>query len=172
MANTSATESYYREAYELASSRGIEAERAKSAYNLSFAYMFVGREDHAKAFALLEEAIAIFRKLGDRASIGRTAFALGSLYLEGPGHSRDDFQRSKQFAHEALVEHRALGNRFDIGWALYGTGLAAFMLGELDDAERDWPEALGMFGDAGDSSGIAIHLSNFAELANVPGGLD
>ena len=172
MANTSATESYYREAYELASSRGIEAERAKSAYNLSFAYMFVGREDHAKAFALLEEAIAIFRKLGDRASIGRTAFALGSLYLEGPGHSRDDFQRSKQFAHEALVEHRALGNRFDIGWDLYGTGLAAFMLGELDDAERDWREALGMFVDAGDSSGIVIHLSNFAELAKVRGDLE
>ena len=172
MANTSATESYYREAYELASSRGIEAERAKSAYNLSFAYMFAGREDHAKAFALLEEAIAIFRKLGDRASIGRTAFALGSLYLEGPGHSRDDFHRSKQFAHEALVEHRALGNRFDIGWDLYGTGLAAFMLGELDDAERDWREALGMFVDAGDSSGIVIHLSNFAELAKVRGDLE
>ena len=70
------------------------------------------------------------------------------------------------------MEHRALGNRFDIGWDLYGTGLAAFMLGELDDAERDWREALGMFVDAGDSSGIVIHLSNFAELAKVRGDLE
>jgi tetratricopeptide (TPR) repeat protein len=163
------TERYYREAYELAGSPGAGAERAKSAYNLSFVYMFSGSEDHAKAFALLEEAIAIFRKIGDRASIGRTAFALGSIYGEGQSNSREDFLMSKRFAHEALAEHRALGNRFDIAWDLYGTGLAAFRLGELDEAERDWREGLQMFIDAGDSSGIVIQLSNFAELAKVRG---
>ncbi len=166
------TERYYREAYELAGSVGTEAERAKSAYNLSFAYTFAGSEGHSKAFVLLEEALAIFRKVGDRASIGRTAFALGSLYGEGSGHTREDFLKSRQFAHEALAEHRALGNRFDIAWDLYGTGLAAFMLGDLDDAERDWRAALQMFVDASDSSGIVIHLSNFAELAKVRGDLE
>jgi predicted ATPase/class 3 adenylate cyclase len=165
------TERYYREAYELAGSAGTEAERAKCAYNLSFVYLF-GGDEHPKAFALLEEAIAIFRKVGDRASIGRTAFALGSLYGEGPGHSHEDYGRSKRFAHEALAEHRALGNRFDIAWDLYGTGLAAFKLRELDDAERDWREALQMFIDAADSSGIVIQLSNFAELAKVRGDVE
>ncbi len=172
MADMISTERYYRWAYELAGSTGAEAERAKSAYNLSFVYMFAGGKEHAKAFALLEEAIAIFRKVGDRASIGRTAWALGSVYGEGPDHSHEDFLRSKQFTHEALAEHRALGNRFDIAWDLYGTGLAAFKLRELDEAERDWREALQMFVDAGDSSGIVIHLSNFAELAKVRGDLE
>jgi predicted ATPase/class 3 adenylate cyclase len=172
MADMSSTERFYRQAYELAGSLGDPAERAKSAYNLSFVYLFAGGEEHAKAFALLEEAIAIFRKVGDRASIGRTAFALGSLYGEGPGHSQDDFVRSKRFAQEALAEHRALGNRFDIAWDLYGAGLAAFKLRELDDAERDWREALLMFVDASDSSGIVIQLSNFAELAKVRGDLE
>ncbi|HEY3125658.1 MAG TPA: hypothetical protein VGK07_01275, partial [Candidatus Limnocylindria bacterium] len=95
-----------------------------------------------------------------------------SLYGEGPGHSDEDYLRAKRFAHEALAEHRALGNRFDIAWDLYGTGLAAFKLRELDDAERDWREALQMFIDAADSSGIVIQLSNFAELAKVRGDLE
>ena len=172
MGDLSATERYYREAYELAGSVGTEPERAKSAYNLSFAYTFAGGEGHSKAFVLLEEALAIFRKVGDRAGIGRTAFALGSLYGEGSGHTHEDYLKSKRFAHEALAEHRALGNRFDIAWDLYGTGLAAFNLEELDDAERDWRAALQMFVDASDSSGIVIHLSNFAELAKVRGDLE
>jgi predicted ATPase/class 3 adenylate cyclase len=169
MADMGSTERYYHEAYELAGSLRAPPERAKSAYNLSFVYLFAGGEKHARAFALLEEAIAIFRQVGDRAGIGRAAFALGSLHGEGPGHSREDFLTSKRYAHEALAEHRALGNRFDTAWDLYGTGLAAFKLRELDEAERDWREGLEMFIDAGDSSGIVIQLSNFAELAKVRG---
>ncbi len=167
-----ATERYYREAYELAGSLGAEAERAKNAYNLSFAYMFAGPSEHPKAFALLEEALAIFRKGGDRASIGRTAWALGSLYSEGPDKTHEDFLKATRFAHEALAEHRALGNRFDIAWDLYGTGLAALKLGELDNSERDWREALQMFADAGDTSGVVLNLSNFAELAKARGDLE
>lgn len=171
MADLRTAERYYREAYELAGSLDAPAERAKSAYNLSFAYIF-SPEHFAKASALLEEAIAIFRKVGDRAGIGRAAFALGSLYGEGPNHSHEDFLTAKRFAQEALAEHRALGNRFDIAWDLYATGFAAFKLGELADAERDWREALQMSIEAGDSSGIVIQLSNFAELAKVRGELE
>ena len=163
---------FYREAYELSDTQGTETERAKNAYNLSFAYMFAGRDEHAKAFALLEEALAIYRKVGDRASIGRTAWALGSLYGEGPDKTHEDFLKAKQFSHEALAEHRAFGNRFDIAWDLYGTGLSALKLGELDDAERDWREALQMFAEASDLSGINLHLSNFAELAKARGDLE
>ncbi len=169
MAEMAATERYYREAYEIAGALGAEAERAKSAYNLSFVDMFLGDSEHPKALALLEEALGIFRKLGDRASIGRTAWALGSIYVEGPNRTQADHLKGKRFAHEALTEHRALGNRFDIAWDLYGTGLAALKLGDLAEAERDWREALQMFVDAGDSSGIVLQLSNFAELAKERG---
>lgn len=172
MAEMGTTERYYQEAYEIAGSLGADAERAKSAYNLSFVDMFVGTKDHLKALALLEEALPIFRKLGDRASIGRTAWALGSLYGEGPDRTHANHLTAKKFAHEALAEHRALGNRFDIAWDLYSTGLAALKLGELEAAERDWREAIQMFVDANDSSGIVLLLSNFAELAKVRGDID
>ncbi|MEO8631805.1 MAG: adenylate/guanylate cyclase domain-containing protein [Chloroflexota bacterium] len=169
MAELRITERYYGEAYEIAGSLGAEAERAKSAYNLSFVDMFLSSGDHPKALALLQEALPIFRRLGDRASIGRTAWALGSLYGEGPDRTTADYLIAKKFSHEALAEHRALGNRFDIAWDLYSTGLAALKLGELEAAERDWREAIQMFVDANDSSGIVLLLSNFAELAKVRG---
>ena len=172
MADMSLAGRYYREAYELAVVQGAETERAKSAYNLSFVHMFGTGAEHDKAFPLLEEALAIFRKSGDRAAIGRAAFALGSLYGEGLNKTHEDYVKAKQFSNEALAEHRALGNRFDIAWDLYGTGLAAFRFGELDAADRDWREALQIFVDAGDTSGIVIHLSNFAELAKVRGDLE
>jgi len=172
MADMGVTERYYREAYDIAGSLGAEAERAKSAYNLSFVDMFSGESDHPTAMVLLEEALAIYRKLGDRAGLGRAAWALGSVYGEGRNRTHEDYVKAKTFAHEALAEHRALGNRFDIAWDLYSTGLAALRLGELDDADRDWREAIHMFVDAGDSSGIVLQLSNYAELAKMRGDIE
>ena len=172
MADMGVTERYYREAYDIAGTLGAEAERARSAYNLSFVDLFSGDSDHPTAMVLLEEALAIYRKLGDRAGLGRAAWALGSVYGEGRDRTHEDYLKSKAFAHEALTEHRALGNRFDIAWDLYATGLAALRLGELDDADRDWREAIQMFVDAGDSSGIVLQLSNYAELAKVRGDIE
>ena len=172
LADMNATKRYYREAYDLAGKLGMQAERAKAAYNLSFAYMLTGGKEHEEALRLLEEALSIYKTLGDRASVGRAAWALGSVYGEGPNKTREDHQKSKQFAQEALAEHRALGNRFDVSWDLHGTGFAALKLGQLDDADKDWREALQMFVEAGDSSGIVLMLSNFAELAKARGDLE
>jgi tetratricopeptide (TPR) repeat protein len=172
IADVGRTERFYRDAYDLARSMGVEAEIAKSAYNLSFVYLVLAAGQPKTALALLEEALAIFRKLNDRASVGRTAWALGQIYRESPDQSREDRLRSKQFAHEALAEHRALGNRFDIAWDLHGTGFSALKLSELDEADRYWHEALQMFVDAGDSSGIVLLLSDFAELAKARGDIE
>lgn len=172
LADMNLTKRYYREAYDLAGELDVKAERAKAAYNLSFAYMLTGGKEHEEALRLLEEALAIYKALGDRASVGRAAWALGNLYGEGPNKTHEDHLKAKQFNLEALAEHRALGNRFDISWDLHGTGFAALKLGELDEAETAWREALQMFVEAGDSSGIVLMLSNFAELAKARGDLD
>ena len=168
MGDMGPTERYYREAYDRAGTLGDEAERAKAAYNLSFVHLLTPGE-HPKGQSLLEEALTIFRRIGDRAAIGRAAWALGVLYGEGLDRTREDYLRSQNLAREALGEHRALGNRFDISWDLHATGLSALHLGELVDAERDWREALQMFVDAGDSSGMVLLLSNFSELARARG---
>jgi predicted ATPase/class 3 adenylate cyclase len=162
------TERYYLEAYERAGALGDEAERAKAAYNLSFAYLLNERM-HDRAKELLEEALVILRKREDRGAIGRAAWALGAVYGEGYERSRDDYLRSRELTQEALQQHRTLGNRFDIAWDLHSTGLAALHLGDLEDTERDWREALRIFVEAGDSSGIVLLLSDFSELARARG---
>jgi predicted ATPase/class 3 adenylate cyclase len=172
MGDMTPTERYYREAYEIAGSLDDAAERAKAAYNLSFSYLISAGEGHAQARALLEEALPVFRALGDRASIGRTAWALAIVHVEGPGKTREDYTNGRRLALEALEQHRALGNRFDIAWDLHLAGLTALKLGELEVAESHWREAIRMFLDAADSSGIVLHLSNFGELAMARGDLD
>ena len=162
------TERYYIETYDRAGALGDEAERAKAAYNLSFAYL-LDEKRHDRAKELLEEALTILRKRDDRAAIGRAAWALGAVYGEGYERTREDYLRSRQLTQEALQQHRALGNRFDIAWDLHSTGLAALHLGDLEDAERDWREAIAMFVDAGDTSGIVLLISDFGELARARG---
>ncbi|HUG06726.1 MAG TPA: adenylate/guanylate cyclase domain-containing protein [Candidatus Limnocylindria bacterium] len=171
MGDMSATERYYGEEYDLAGRLHDEPERAKAAYNLSFVYLF-SRTDLARAEALLEEALPIHRKLGDRASIGRAAWALGALYGESFERSREDRLKAQRLAHEALEQHRALGNRFDIAWDLHSTGLAALRLDKPDEAVEEWREALDIFVEAGDSSGMVLLLSNFAEHARALGDLE
>ena len=168
MGDLELTERYYMETYQRAGALDDEAERAKAAYNLSFVYL-LNESKHDRAKELLEEALTILRKRDDRAAIGRAAWALGAVYGEGYERPREDYLRSRQLTQEALHQHRTLGNRFDIAWDLHSTGLAALHLGDLEDAERDWREAVQMFVEAGDSSGIVLLLSDFGELARARG---
>jgi predicted ATPase/class 3 adenylate cyclase len=168
MGDLQATERYYAEAYERAGALGDENERAKAAYNLSFAYLLI-EDKHGRARDLLEEALAILRTHDDRAAIGRAAWALGAVYGEGWNRTREDYLRAQELAHEALAQHRALGNRFDIAWDLHSTGLAALHLGDHETSQRDFRESLQMFVEAGDSSGIVLLLSDFSELARMSG---
>jgi predicted ATPase/class 3 adenylate cyclase len=170
-ADMAATERYYAEARDRATATGDDAERAKAAYNLSFVYL-VGELDFPRAERLLEEALPLFRKLGDRAGAGRAAWALGSLYGEGRDRTHEDLLMAEKLAREALAEHRALGNRFDIAWDLHSTGLAALRLERPDEAVSEWRGSMDIFVEAGDSSGIVLLLSNFAEHARALGDLE
>jgi tetratricopeptide (TPR) repeat protein len=92
--------------------------------------------------------------------------------VEGADRTREDLLKGKTFADEALTAHRALGNRFDLAWDLHTAGMVALKLGELEEADRHWREALRVFTDANDASGIVILLSDFAELAHERGDED
>jgi hypothetical protein len=47
--------------------------------------------------------------------------------------------------------------------------LAALKLGELNDAEKNWREAIQYFIEAADSSGMVLLMSDLAELARARG---
>jgi len=162
------TERYYQEEYEIAGALADTAQRANAAYNLSFAYS-ISKSDFPKGQALLEEAHGLWRTLGDRAGIARSAWALAYVYLDKEGATGADWKRAEELVRVALEQHRALGNRFDVAWDLHTLGLVRLRLGDLDEAETHWREAAEIFADAQDSSGIVLVLSNFAEIARRKG---
>ncbi|MDQ6859323.1 MAG: adenylate/guanylate cyclase domain-containing protein [Chloroflexota bacterium] len=168
------TRSRYRKAYELAKDSGTVADRAQTAYNYAFTFFIRGgvTRDDVQGDAMLRESLEGFRALDDPSGVARAAWALGTMHVQGVGRTRADLLDAKTYINLALAGHQALGNRFDLAWDLHGLGLAELKLGELDSASRRWLEALTSFVEAGDSSGIVIMLSNFAELAKLRGDLD
>ena len=166
---------YYREAYELAREHGDLGDRAKAAYNYAFTFSIegFGTVNHEAGRRYLEESLAAYRTLADRAAIGRAAWALAVTNVNG-SRSRDELLRGREYGLEALREHRALGQRnlFDEGWDLHLIGLVALKLGELDDAAGRFREALELFVAAADTSGIVLLLSNIAEVARQQGDVE
>jgi predicted ATPase/class 3 adenylate cyclase len=162
---------YYRRALDLAREMGNKGNIAKGAYNLAFAYIVPGT-DIGEALKLLEEAVALYRELGDRAGQGRAAFALAGALAQGTDRPHDVLLRAKAAAAEALAAHRDLGNQFDLGWDYHMGAYVALKLGELDEARRGWTKAMRVFVDAADASGMVLLISNFGELARAEGDLD
>ena len=171
IADKERTRRFYGEAHALATSEGTAADRAKTAYDLSFSF-FVLEDEIATGRALLEESIAAYRALGDRGGVGRAAWALASNYERGTDPSRADLLRARELGDDALAQQRTLGNQFDLAWALHLTGIVALKLGDYARSAADWAEALGFFASVDDSSGIVILLSDFGELARRQGDLE
>jgi len=164
---------YYREAYELAHDHGDAADRARAAYNYAFTFSIEGIRsvpDREAGRRLLEESLVGYRAIGDRAAIGRAAWALAVTYANGT-HPREELLRGREYGLEALREHRALATRnlFDEGWSLHTLGLCALKLGELDEAAARFREALELFVTAADTSGIVLQLTNIAEVVRQRG---
>jgi predicted ATPase/class 3 adenylate cyclase len=162
---------HYGAALDLARDIGDKREIALAAYNLSFAYT-IPTGDMAQGRVLLEEALGLFRELGDGAAIGRASFALSNVVSGGHGHSREDLLFAKQRVEEALEHHRKLSNRFDLGWDLHMAGLVDLKLGDLAGARAQWTEATRLFDAAADISGMVLMLSDFSELAKASGDLE
>ena len=162
---------HYGAALELAREIGDPKEIALAAYNLSFAYT-IPTSDMAHGRVLLEEALALFRQLGDGAAIGRASFALTNVVSGGQGHTKEDLLFARRTIDEALEQHRKLSNQFDLAWDLHMAGLVDLKLGDLVHARSAWKEATELFVAAGDISGMVLMLSDLSELAKAAGDLE
>jgi predicted ATPase/class 3 adenylate cyclase len=161
----------YGAALDLAREIGDPKEIALALYNMSFGYT-IPTGDMAQGRVLLEEALGLFRELGDSAAIGRASFALSNVVSGGQGHSREDLLFARQRVDEALEHHRKLSNQFDLAWDLHMAGLVDLKLGDLAGARAQWTEATHLFDAAADISGMVLMLSDFSELAKASGDLE
>jgi len=125
------------------------AERAKAlAVSGSLA---VAAGDFARAEGLLDEALALYRALGDERGVARALFGQGELaFVAGdPAHA-------VACREEALALSRRTGDRWGVAMALYNLGgTGAILQGDTVRAEALLRESKELFDTQGDRWGVA-----------------
>ena len=100
-----------------------------------------------------EEAIGLYRELGDRDGLANAIGALSMARIRV-----GDLDGARPLVEESLALARETGNRFAIGWSLFGLSQIAYYEGRLPEAVRSGVEALQVFNASGDVSGISVML--------------
>jgi predicted ATPase/class 3 adenylate cyclase len=164
-----ATERWYTRCLALRRQLGDEREIANACYNLSFA-AWMGGADHPEVSArieLLEEATAIYRRLGDKHGVAKSLWAQTDvLYF-----IKKETDHSRVMAAESIALFRELSDEFGLGWALHQLGSIDVTLRRFDDSRRELEEGLRLFSKVGDLSAIVLFLGDFARLAAASGDL-
>jgi predicted ATPase/class 3 adenylate cyclase len=165
-ADQSTAEACYTEALGLWREIGDRRELANALYNRAYAEAawIMGGEggagDAPKARAMLEEALAIYRDLGDVAGEGNILWALGSFHFFA-----GKMPEAEATYREALALHRSGGNRTMEAWSLHMLALALVSQKRSAEAKAAAREALTYFKEAGDVAGITLVLDDLSGVA-------
>jgi hypothetical protein len=164
---------FYGEALELWRSTGNRGEIANALYNASFSYVFIEGpiemakiDPDRKGLALMEEALAIYRELGDRHGAANSIWAVGNWYHF---HLQSDIARAS-FS-EALELFSATDDETMVAWAQHMLGTALLRLRELDEAAGHIKAAMVHFEAAGDATALTLVLDDYSALAAARGDL-
>lgn len=120
-----------------------------------------GLRDANWARGLLDASLEIYRRLGDERGIAKVLWGVGSVeFLYQPDVGRQAFL-------ESLLLYRKLGDRFGIGWSLRELGVIELRVGDVEQARTFLSEALQLFDEAHDISGVTLLLNDLsrAEIA-------
>jgi tetratricopeptide (TPR) repeat protein len=99
--------------------------------------------------ALCEEALALYRELGDRRGTSVALITLGLTCLTG------DARRARALFEEGTVVLRQLGGSRALAWACLHLGSARYLVGEYEPASEVARECLPLFEQYADLVGIA-----------------
>ena len=157
-ADVDASLRWYTEALELARETGDPALVANALYNVSFplGQTAEGFEDAKRA---AQEAMDLYRSLGDEEGVGRVLWGLGSAY-----YFNRDTEGGLGLARQALEVFEGSGDLFMTAWAHYMVGVlnlpvdGARMRAHLEAAHR-------LFAATNDTSGHTLVFDGFATLA-------
>jgi predicted ATPase len=158
-----AAQAFYDECLALRQAGDDRRELANAYYNASFPSA-VNVSDLPKSEALLEQALPIYRELADEAGISGCQWAIGNLL-----YFRKSYDHAIIALDEAIVLFRKGGNRFGLGWALHTRSLCALRTGDVAGARNYIREALQLFLEARDVSGISLLLDDAGEAVMAEG---
>jgi tetratricopeptide (TPR) repeat protein len=165
-----ATHRYYKAALEQARLSGDQAILAEALYNFGFAPRAdIGpqqwRWDEGRPY--YEEALAIYRDLGDAAGLASVSWALAFSSV-----TERDLPRARRYLQESMDIQRSRADTFGLAWSLHLLGVIDIHDRLFDDARRRLREALTHFQAVDDKSGIVILLADFAIAARAAGDSD
>jgi tetratricopeptide (TPR) repeat protein len=124
--------------------------------------------DHADAYALLQESLAIYQGLGHKAQVQRCCFDLALLARE-----QGDYAGARSYDEQCLAMAREAGDERGIAFALIGMGSSAYLGGDLGATNSLVEEALRIVrqrpGDYNDMEAIANACELRARVAVTRG---
>lgn len=123
-------------------------------------YLALSRGDHRAAHSLLEESLAIQRRLGEQAGIAISLSNLGAVALQQGDHAA-----ARSLFEESLAIRRRLGDRVDIAVSLNDLGGAVIEEGDRALARSLLEESLTIRRQLADKAGIAVSLNNLGTAA-------
>ena len=162
-ADMGVAQGFYDQCLELTRRLGDKRAIANAIYNDAFP-MTVARRTIPRARELLQEALALFRELGDDGRVARTLWGLGNAY-----YFEKDYPAARPVLEEAQAISRRMDDRFNLAWSTHTLGLVADNTGDIAGAKRHFLEALQLFVEAQDVSGITLQLDNLSVIARKQG---
>ncbi len=119
---------------------------------------FVTDPDYDRGTAAAQEAVAIYRELGDEAGLTNALWGVGNSFF-----FREQWSSSAESYTEALALARATGNDFMVNWSLHMLGASVLMLGKFTEAHRYLTEGTLAMVRAGEMTGLVIVLDDWVD---------
>jgi predicted ATPase/class 3 adenylate cyclase len=137
----------------LAGSAGVATNvRAKAL--LAAARLAFNQSNYDQGEALVQESLALFRKLQDKRGIALSLDRLGMAAWR-----RGNFPAARPLMEEDLVLFKELGDQDRVAWSLFTLGLLNTKQGEYSRAYALLEESLALFRKLGNKRGIAASLT-------------
>jgi predicted ATPase/class 3 adenylate cyclase len=155
----------YREAADLWRGLDDRAELANALYNYSFAYTVPASPDvladpTGEGLAALEEALAIYRELGDDRGEANVLWGMGNMR-----YFSNQIDPGSEDMRLALEKFRKVGDRTMEAWTLHMLGGALLRRGRLDESRESLRSALRTFYEASDAAGLTLVLDDLSSQA-------
>jgi predicted ATPase/class 3 adenylate cyclase len=158
----------YREAVELWRTLDEPHELANAIYNYSFAFSvpemlpdgLTGEQADGTGRRLLNEALELYRSVGDEHGEARVLWGLGNML-----YFRNEVDPGSEDLRLALEKFRNVGDRTMEAWTLHMLGGALIRLGRLDEAQDQLRRALRLFYRGSDTAGITLVLDDLSSHA-------
>ena len=144
------------------------SELANALYNRAYAAVAdmeaSGAGPDAAAQAMLEEALGLYREIGDEAGEGTVLWGLGGMWMFA-GRPAD----AEPLFAQAIEIHRSAGHRTMEAWSIHMLSTSLMMQERVDEARGHSRHALRHFRDAGDVAGITLALDTLSAAALAGG---